>query len=217
MGRGLVALGVLVMLVGIAGSIFSFVTPFLDPSNTMFNPAAPAIESALEGPQAADLCEAGETIVTEEGESERGVDGSWGRPVRIFCVDDEGNRREVTANFAQDLIGQAFQGIPAFIGGLGLSVCFTSLIGVGVVFIIIGAVIGRRRAGASVVTVGGVPGAQVYTMQSGSSQFTRVPHSSMSASDLTAKLRELESAKAQGLISDEEYERLRKQILDQMR
>lgn len=212
MGRGLVALGVLILLVGVAGSIFSFVTPFLNPTNPMFNPAADAVESALEGPKAEELCEPGETVETEEGQSERGPTGDWRHPIRVFCVDDEGNRREVTGEFAQDLIGQAFQGIPAFLGGIGLTMCFTSLIGVGIVMIIIGAVIGRRKSGASVVTVGGVPGAQVYTTDR--SSFTRAPHSSVSATD---KLRELESAKAQGLISDEEYDRLRKQILDQMR
>src|SRR5690606_23032176 len=80
MGRVLTVLGVLVLLVGIAGTVWSFLSPLLDPVNSIFNPAGDAVQAALEGPDAEKLCEPGETIETEEGPSSRTVGGTWGRP-----------------------------------------------------------------------------------------------------------------------------------------
>lgn len=218
MGRVLTVLGVLTLLVGIAGTIFSVAGPFLNLSGLPFNfnPAQSAVDSALEGPQAEDLCEPGEQIVTEGGQSERGPTGEWRHPVRIYCVDDAGNRRDVTENFAGDLVGQAFDSLPGFLGGIGLSFCFSSLIGLGIVLMVIGLVVSRRRQPQIVTVGGGAPGVQTFTVRSGTSSFTRIPHSQMSAEDLTGRLRQLEDARNRNLISDEEYERLRKQILDSM-
>ncbi|MBZ0301863.1 MAG: hypothetical protein K8J31_19095 [Anaerolineae bacterium] len=216
MGRLLVFLGVLGIVVGIVGSVGAFAMPFLDPLNGLFNPAAGALEAVQEGPDAAKLCNPGETIVTEGGQSERGPTGDWRHPVNIFCVDAQGNRREVTGAFATDLIGQAFTGIPGFLGGIGLSFCFMSLIGLGVVMVLIGAIIGRRKQQA-LVAAGGMPGAQVYTVQPGASAFTRsTAPPKPAASDLTGKLRELEAARSQRLVSEDEYQRLRQQLLDRM-
>jgi hypothetical protein len=213
MGRVLTILGVVLLLVGIGGSVWSIAGPLLNPMNPMFNPAAEAVQSAIAGPKAEDLCESGETIETEEGSPSRTVGGTWGRPVTIYCVDDEGNRREVTTEFVGDLFGQAFQGMPAFLGSIGLSFCFTSLIGVGVVMIIIGAIVSRRRQ-TNMVTVGGIP---VSPSQPGAVDVTRYAQQpGKSGGDLTAKLRQLEEARAKNLISAEEYDRLRQQILDSM-
>jgi hypothetical protein len=73
MGRMLTVLGVLVLLIGIAGTAWSFLSPLIDPVNSIFNPAGDAIQAALEGPDAEKLCEPGETIETEEGPPSRTV------------------------------------------------------------------------------------------------------------------------------------------------
>ena len=217
MGRILTLLGVLVLLAGIAGSVWSFLGPMLNPMNSMFNPGADAMQAALDGPRAEDLCEPGETIETDEGQSGRTTGGTWGRSITVYCVDDEGNRRDVTNEFGGNLLGQAFTGIPAFLGGVGLSMCFTSLIAVGVVLLVIGSVITRRSRQQNMVTVGGIPGVQVYTNQPGAVDVSRyVQQQSKPGGDLTAKLRQLEEARNKGLISAEEYDRLRQQILDMM-
>lgn len=217
MGRMLTVLGVLVLLIGIAGTAWSFLSPLIDPVNSIFNPAGDAIQAALEGPDAEKLCEPGETIETEEGPPSRTVGGTWGHPVTIYCVDGEGNRREVTGQFAGDLFGQAFASMPAFLGGLGLSICFSSLIMVGVVLLVIGAIISRRNRQPGAVMAGGVPNVQVYRNQPGTVDASRyVQQQGKSGGDLTAKLHELEEARNKGLISAEEYDRLRQQILDTM-
>lgn len=216
MGRLLTVLGVVVLLVGIAGTAWSFLSPLLDPVNSIFNPAGDAVKAAIEGPDAEKLCEPGEKIETEEGPSSRTVGGTWGRPITVYCVDDEGNRREVTGQFAGDLFGQAFASMPAFLGGIGLSMCFSSLIVVGIILLIIGSII-TRRSQPRTVMAGGIPGVQVYTNQPGAVDVTRyVQQQSKSGGDLTAKLRQLEEARNKGLISAEEYDRLRQQILDTM-
>jgi hypothetical protein len=216
MGRVLTVLGVLLLLVGIAGTAWSFLGPLLNPMNSMFNPAADAVQSAIDGPKAEDLCEPGETIETVEGPSSRTVGGTWGRPVTIYCVDAEGSRREVTTDFVADLFGQTLQGMPAFLGGLGLSVCFSSLLVPGIILLVIGSVISRRRQ-SGVVMVGGIPDTQVSSRQANVLDMTHYSRQQSSpGGDLAAKLRQLEDARAKNLISAEEYERLRQQILDSM-
>jgi hypothetical protein len=94
--------------------------------------------------------------------------------------------------------------------------CFGSLIVLGVILLVIGSLISRRRQ-PGMVTVGGVPGVQVYSNQPGAVDVTRyVQQQSKPGGDLTAKLRQLEEARNKGLISAEEYDRLRQQILDTM-
>jgi hypothetical protein len=64
---------------------------------------------------------------------------------------------------------------------------------------------------------GGVPNVQVYRNQPGTVDASRyVQQQGKSGGDLTAKLHELEEARNKGLISAEEYDRLRQQILDTM-
>lgn len=209
-------LGVVLLLVGIAGTIWSFINPLLDPTGSIFNPARDAIQSAVDGPKAEELCEPGERVVTEEGPPSRTVGGTWGRPVTVFCVDAEGNRREVTGEFVSDLLGQTFQGIPAFLGGLGLTMCFSSLIVVGIILLIIGMVASRRRQ-PGVVMVGGIPDVQTSDRSASVMDVSRyVQQTGSSGGDLAAKLRQLEDARAKGLISADEYDRLRQQILDSM-
>ena len=213
MGRLLRLLGVLTLLVGVGGTIVSFAAPFLNLGGLFENPIADVVTSAIEGPQAEDLCEEGEDIVQIGGAETYSPSLGYGREVTIFCEDAEGNRRDVTEQFAGDMIGQGFGAIPGFLGTIGISVCFTSLIGLGLVLYIVGAIISRRQT--TVIT--GMPGVQVMNMrpdQMGYSRGTRVD--APNAGDLTAKLRQLEEARSKNLISEDEYERMRKVILDSM-
>ncbi len=216
MGRIFTFLGVIVLLAGIAGTVWSFIGARFGSANSMFNPAADVMQDAIDGPQAEDLCEPGETIETNEGQSGRTTDGTWGRTITVYCINAEGERREVTGDFANNLLGQAFASMPAFMGGLGMSMCFTSLLGVGIVMIVIGSVI-KRRSQPGTVMVGGIPGVQVYTSERPVANVTtRYVQANPPGGDLAAKLRQLEDARAKGLISADEYDRLRQQILDLM-
>lgn len=144
MGRSISVLGVILLLLGGCGLVFSFLAPVLNLGG-MFNPATTAIESAFEGPQAAELCNEGEEIITERGESEVGPSIEFRRTERVFCVDAEGNRREVTAEYAGDVIGGVLQTLPGFFGSLGLGLCASFLLTAGVILFAIGWLISRQR------------------------------------------------------------------------
>jgi hypothetical protein len=91
---------------------------------------------------------------------------------------------------------------------------------VGIILLVIGSLISRR---GRMVTVGATglgpsPQVQVYTMQADSPALrTMSGDQSGDRGDLAAKLRQLEDARNRNLISDSEYEKMRKQILDSMK
>src|SRR5262245_58027719 len=60
--------------------------------------------TAVQGPQAEDLCKPGETLEEEEGQSEYTPGQGNAHSVRYYCLDSSGVRREVTGDFAQDLL-----------------------------------------------------------------------------------------------------------------
>ena len=90
------------------------------------------------------------------------------------------------------------------------------LVSIGVMLVVLGAVllwglISRRRR-IRTIPADDAPGG-VHVQHSSYSRFMRIPHSSLPASDL---LRQLETAREQNQISEDEYQRLRRQILDRM-
>lgn len=209
MGRILVILGVILVIGGTIGTtlgafagvggIFSGLT-----ANTFM-------------PDEAELCEEGERLVEETGPSERLPGGGFASTVLHFCVDADGGRREVTGEFVSGMMGDVFSSLDGFLPGIGASVLLSLLIPVGVVLIIIGALVGRRRS-AAYVQVGGMPSI------SGTSLFeadprrdrVRMTGETPGGGTVAERLKQLDDLRSRGMISADEYDRLRQKILDEV-
>jgi len=216
-GRLFTGLGLLMILAGIGGIVFSMVNP------SMFNIEELA-NNLGRSPTAAELCNAGETLEEATGSSEYTPGQGYGRSVQYTCIDAEGNRRDVTGQFVGDLFGR----VPSFLLGIGAQVLWTCLIGVGVFFAVIGALV--SRGGRRVVTfkskglgpqvyINGQPidAAQVQTWRSdGTPSSFGGTVSPTTKGTLAERLQQLENARNAGLISSTEYDRMRQKIMDEM-
>jgi hypothetical protein len=193
-------------LFGMSAGLFAFGSGFQE-----------AINSAVEGPSAEDLCKPGETLVEESGQSE------YTPGVRYYCEDSQGVRREVTGDFAQDLIGNISTGL---IPSVNVRVEFLALIGGGLLLLLIGVFSGLRSKNVDVrpgVPVSDPFGGQAASWVGAQSQVQpslaeRIQQAGAASAipTLADKLRELDLARGANLISEDEYQRLRQQILDSM-
>lgn len=176
----------------------------------------------------AKLCNEGETLEEVQGASSYTPGSGYGRPTQSFCVDSEGNRRDVTGELAESLIGGIdgiFSGVMSSMMG---SVIYFGMMGFGLVLTIIGLIIGRRRTQNMPISFGG-PGGAVYTTTTYNSQnpggsvdlnqlIQQARQMKTAASgDLTARLKQLDDALKAGLISQTEYDRARQNILDTLK
>ena len=125
-----------------------------------------------------------------------------GRQVSYFCVNSKGERREVTAQF----VGGVFEQIFAGFGGFALPMISGGGIVLGTLMIVVGAIFSRRRP----APIAGVEYTAVRPAESYSGW--SIPPNA----DLTERLRQVEAARQAGLISYDEYKRLRQEILDAM-
>ncbi|MBI1281052.1 MAG: hypothetical protein GC179_23200 [Anaerolineaceae bacterium] len=175
----------------------------------------------------AQLCKPGEKLEESKGASQYTPGQGYASSVTMYCVNSEGQKRDVTEEFANGLVGQVGGLFDNVLSQIGSFVIYPTLIVVGVVLAIIGLLIGRRRSRAdSFGVVGGAP--TVYTTtytspKSGDSidlnqiiQQARDMKASSSA-DLSTRLKQLEDAKNAGLISQTEYDRARQNILDTLK
>lgn len=197
MGRLLLFCGIVLVILGIAGVGLGLTSI----GGSFFNLVSDAIN-----PTAAELCNAGETLDQVEGPDEYTAGEGYRHTVRYFCVSAAGERREVTGSFVQGMLGQAFGSVPAMflpmIGGCVLAV--------GIFFTIIGLVLSARRrvlASPTVVT-------QRYAFDFPPDQSDTPAPRASEATDLAAKLRQLDQARDSGLITEDEYQRKRQQIID---
>lgn len=215
MGRLLLFLGLIAMLVGIGGSIFSVAGSL--------GGLMPNIQSML--PSTDNLCNAGETLEMEtDGVTVYTPGSGYAQTSRLYCVDSAGNRREVTGNFAEGAMGQIGTLFNDIMGGVGAGFMWTGLTIVGVILMIVGAIMsGRRRMrvvvngmnmnSGDVVRVGG----QVMQISPDSNIPARGKAvAGVDTQDLTNKLRQLDQARSAGLVTQEEYDRLRQQILESL-
>jgi hypothetical protein len=173
----------------------------------------------------AQLCKAGEKLEENKGASQYTPGQGYGSPVTMYCVNSEGQKRDVTEEFGNSMVGQV-GGIfgNVFSGLLGSAIYFV-LIPFGVVLTIVGLLIGRRRTPAVAFGVPG-SGGVVYTSSQGSGgtidlnqviQQARDMKAASGGTDLSTRLKQLEDARNAGLISQTEYDRTRQQILDTMK
>ncbi|MBZ0285476.1 MAG: SHOCT domain-containing protein [Anaerolineae bacterium] len=210
MGRLMLFVGIILIVVGVIGI-----------SSSMSNFVPPNLESIEASTQ--NLCNEGETLVEERGASEFTPGQGYGSSVRYFCENSEGQRREVTGEFVENVFGEISTIFPA----LGGSLLFVGLCGLGGLIAFIGFIVvlvsGGSRSRTVAVPVGVPTGVRVSGQPISSTDdlasflgqsSTSKPASS--AGDLAAKLRQLETARQNNLISQEEYDRMRQQILDSM-
>jgi hypothetical protein len=153
------------------------------------------------------------------------------RSVYFYCVDNGGNRRLVSEDFAENLFGQ----IPNFIGQLGLGRIFlyNGLVTLGSVFLIIGIILSVLRQRAqfpqaidgrrTLVTINGQPAQLEGTTLNEIIQQARevaqnmpsTPLDNAAGGSIKAKLQELEDLYQIGLITREEYDATRQRLLDE--
>ncbi|MCA0457648.1 MAG: SHOCT domain-containing protein [Chloroflexi bacterium] len=175
----------------------------------------------------AELCKPGEKLEEEKGASTYTLGRGSASPVQVFCVDSEGNRRDVTGDLANSLVGGIdgiFTGVMSSMMG---SFIYYALMGFGLVLTIIGLVISRFRRRMNPMSIGGA-GATVYSTSFGSqnpggsvdlNQLIQQARQMKTATsgDLTARLKQLDDALKAGLISQTEYDRARQNILDTLK
>jgi hypothetical protein len=217
MGKLLIFLGIL----GIVGGVLIGVLGAFG-SGFGFGGFQDAINAAVNGEEtAAALCKEGETLDTERGASSYTQGMGWAASVSYYCVNSDGERREVTGEFAQTLFGSVSNALPGLLGGIGLSAllstCGTGLLILG---IIVAITRGRRGAMQVVTPQSYMAGADLNSILAAKARqmpSATVVSSSASGGDLTARLEQLKAAFDKKLISQEEYDRARKAILNEMK
>ncbi|MBL8153654.1 MAG: SHOCT domain-containing protein [Anaerolineae bacterium] len=213
----LIVAGIILIIVGIGsaiggafGSIMNMMAPAMDLAQNYANA----------DDEAAALCNDNETLEKETGASEYTIGQGYASSVVYTCVDPQGNRRDVTGEFAEKMVGDVA-------GALNFNFSF-SPIGLvlpilGVALIFAGLMMRGRKAATVDVSgmMGSIPGARVVRIdpRTGNApvDLGQLIGQKTGGVDLTTRLKQLDEARAKGLISQEEYDRLRQQILDSMR
>lgn len=132
------------------------------------------------------VCEPGEKIERDQYQT-AGSRGGTVFTMNVYCINSEGSRRGATDRWT--LIGAGIFVVPFLVG-------------------LFGVIFGASRSAQKAVAEGSLgvtPGGQVVT---------KSPASSDTSSTLAKKLNELEEARDAGLITADEYERLRQEILN---
>jgi hypothetical protein len=217
MGRILLVLGIL-LLVG--GTIVSIAGSFLGFGNMFSGGLGDTLEAATNGEEtAAQFCEEDEELVTERGATSYTPGTGYGTNVTYYCEDNAGNRRNVTGDFVEALVGDLPQNIlGSMLPMFGSAALGMGAIMLGVLFLIIGAIMMSRKRMASMRTFTVNPGAGgvVFGGLNSSIQGMPVNRPAAGGGNLAEKLKQLEALRDQGLISAEEFAKMRQQLLDKV-
>ncbi len=176
----------------------------------------------------AQLCKPGEKLEEPKGASQYTPGRGYASSVTLYCVNSEGQKREVTGEFANSLLGGVGNIFGNALSGLVGVVIYPILIVVGVILTIIGSLISRRRTVPVSFGVVGAGSPSVYTTTytsqnpGGSIDLNQIIQQARdmkagASGDLSARLKQLEDAKNAGLISQTEYDRARQNILDTLK
>ncbi|MEZ4670097.1 MAG: SHOCT domain-containing protein [Anaerolineae bacterium] len=182
MRKILIVLGIVMMAAGCVVVVLG--------ANATMSQLAPMAENMTK-PE--ELCQSGEKLITPEF-STRPQAPQAGLTGFFYCVDDGGNRRDVTQEYFSGTFDQMFTVLPgwATAGFTGIA-----LFCLGLPLLILGAVLSLRGQNRPATITIPVP--------------TNAP-----PADLSERLRQLDEAYEKGLISQEKYDEVRNQILDQM-
>jgi hypothetical protein len=206
MGRLIMILGIILLVVGTIGVIVGMIGVPLQFTSTIIQAVTPTAE---------ELCEPGETLDEVRGAEEYTALEGYRRSVRYFCVNDAGERREVTGSFVTGMLADAFSGV----GTLLIPLLASCLCTVGIIFTVVGFLFSRRRQLATASSFD-FPAAQTYIVQTQTPQTPqpRTPPAStppaVGGTALSDRLRQLDNARTSGLITEEEYQRMRREALD---
>jgi hypothetical protein len=194
MSRVVLFFGIVLLLVGTAGVIIGMVGIPLQFTSTIFQAVTPT---------AAELCNPGETLDEVRGAEEYTALEGTRRAIRYFCVNDAGERREVTGSFVTGMLGDVFRSLGVF----AIPLFSSCLCTVGIFLTVIGALLSRRKAMLAVNNF-------AFPEDFDTTSASRQPSAASAA--LTNRLRQLEDARRSGLISEDEYQRLRQEALDNL-
>lgn len=194
MSRVVMFLGIILLIIGTIGVIIGVIGVPLQFASTIFQAGTPT---------AAELCNPGETLDEVLGAEEYTALEGTRRAIRYFCVNDVGERREVTTSFVTGMLGDALRGLGVFAIPF-LSSCICT---VGLLFTAFGAIFSRRRAMLAVNNF-------AFPEDFDTTTASRQPSAASAA--LTNRLRQLEDARRSGLISEDEYQRMRQEALDNL-
>ena len=154
--------------------------------------------------------QSGETLDEETGQEEYTPLEGYRRSVQYYCVNDAGVRRNVTGNFVQDMVGQVFGGL----GSLAIPIVSSILCVPGFVLVIIGAILSRRNLQNGNIRF------RTYTVGNTPNRFDFPDDPTApvqpTSDDPSARLMKLDAVRNAGLITEDEYARLRQEILDSM-
>ncbi|MBI1257933.1 MAG: hypothetical protein GC204_10715 [Chloroflexi bacterium] len=199
MSRLVMFLGILLILIGGAGFVFGMIGVPLLIANTA---------TQLSDPTAADLCKPGEKLEIEHGAEEYSFSNGYSRSQYYYCVNDAGTRRDVTLDAAKNFIG----GFLPSLGSLLIPIAGGGLCTIGFFLALFGFLFSRRRRFQTATNQFAFVSPNAPASFTAPSMATRAPVQG----DLAAKLRQIEEAHTSGLINDEEYQRMRQEILDSM-
>lgn len=218
MGRLLIILGMLALVAGIGGMAYNF-------SGSFQNMMGGLMDTATTPLDATEYCNAGETLEQETGASVYTPGNGYASSIQYYCVDDAGNRRDVTGDFVENLMG-GVDGIFSNVGGLvSSSLMMTGLTMVGIVLLIIGFIVSARRRASGAMAPVGVYTSGMTTRIGGTNlndvlqqvQQFKSQQQPLNSNDLMGRLQQLEKAYEAKLITKDEYDRLREQLLNSMR
>ncbi len=207
MSRIVMFLGILMIVLGGAGFVFGLVGAPLLIANSA---------TQLSEPTAVDLCKAGETLKIESGAEEYSFSNGYSRSQNYYCIDEAGTRRDVTLDAAKNIITGY---VPGVLLSAGLPILISLVSGVictiGFFLALFGFIFSRRRrfqTTTSQYVYAGANPSSAYPLSSASPSITSPP----ATGDLAAKLRQIEEAHTSGLINEDEYQRMRQEVLDSM-
>jgi hypothetical protein len=217
----LLILGIIAIMVGITLTINSSVMGLIGGA---LQSAQQAVEVAANPEElAVQACTEDETLVKIEGQSEYTQGQGYARPVSYFCENAQGERRDVTGEFATELFDSATQGIFSALRSPQFDFRPLLISLAGLVMIVVSRFLPRPAGmalpgGATVVRLGGQGTVDLNEVirQAQAMKNQPQPGSTPAGGDLAARLKQIEDLKAQGLINSAEYDRLRKQILDSL-
>ena len=171
----------------------------------------------LQSPTAAVLCRPGETLETKSGGSAR-IAGSntYAHSVQYVCVDQQGNRRDATGDFVNNLGGETMSFIQNIFGAAMIttvaSLAGTALLVVGIIMSV------RRGIASGKLRVVTPVYADITDQMKGTLLGAKSSSSAAGAksSDAATRLQQLEGMYRSRLISEDEYQAKRKEILQQL-
>ncbi|NWF70378.1 MAG: SHOCT domain-containing protein [Chloroflexi bacterium] len=237
MAKLFLLLGIILMIGGFAW-LFIFVA----------GPDVAASNPTISGFMSSVFCQSGETLRQEYGPYVSGTFGrGGGRSVEFYCVNGEGDERDVTGNSV--LIGIGGFAAP-FIGGLLMTIIAGTAMAAGATRRLTQSMLNPVFSNARATSMPGQTGFSATVIQNGQqvpltpemaqqvqqalggvfdnmqnlqnvqgqlSSFNSAAPQQTSGGDLVSRLRQLDDARNAGLLSADEYDRLRKEILDNLK